>query len=58
MFDWFPRNISTYGGEIDAVFYLIFYIVGTGFLLGEGFVHLNLVVFTKTQTVAPGLQRK
>lgn len=33
---WFPENISTYGGEIDAVFTLIFYIVGFWFLLTEG----------------------
>lgn len=35
MFDWFPKNISTYGGDIDSVFWLIFYIVGAGFILGE-----------------------
>lgn len=35
MFDWFPKNISTYGGDIDSVFWLIFYIVGIGFILGE-----------------------
>lgn len=33
MLNWFPKNVSTYGGEIDNVFYLIFYIVGFWFLL-------------------------
>jgi cytochrome c oxidase subunit 2 len=33
---WFPENISTYGADIDAVFWLIFYIVGFWFLLAEG----------------------
>lgn len=32
---WFPENISTFGGEIDGVFYLIYYIVGFWFLLSE-----------------------
>ena len=37
LFDkWFPDNISTFGGEIDSTFYLIFYIVGFWFLLTEG----------------------
>jgi cytochrome c oxidase subunit 2 len=35
MFDWFPKTISTFGGDIDSVFWLIFYIVGAGFILGE-----------------------
>lgn len=35
MFDWFPKNISTFGGDIDSVFWLIFYITGAGFILGE-----------------------
>ncbi|MBI4518980.1 MAG: cytochrome c oxidase subunit II [Deltaproteobacteria bacterium] len=36
MLRWFPENISTYGGDIDAVFSLIYYIVGVWFLLAEG----------------------
>ncbi len=38
MLDWFPKNISTFGAEIDHVFYLIFYIVGIGFLVGEALI--------------------
>lgn len=33
---WFPQNISTFGGDIDGVFSLIYYIVGFWFLLTEG----------------------
>lgn len=33
---WFPENISTFGGDIDHVFSLIYYIVGFWFLLTEG----------------------
>ncbi|MBI4540414.1 MAG: cytochrome c oxidase subunit II [Gemmatimonadetes bacterium] len=35
-FAWFPRNVSTFGADIDWVFYLIYYIVGAWFLLTEG----------------------
>jgi cytochrome c oxidase subunit 2 len=38
MFDWFPKNISTFGGEIDSVFWLIFYITGIGFVLSEAII--------------------
>lgn len=31
-----PENVSTFGGQIDSVFYLIFYIVGFWFVLTEG----------------------
>jgi cytochrome c oxidase subunit 2 len=33
--EWFPENVSTYGAEIDHLFYLIFYIVGFWFVLTE-----------------------
>lgn len=35
MHRWFPENISTFGGELDGVFYLIYYIVGFWFILSE-----------------------
>jgi cytochrome c oxidase subunit 2 len=38
---WFPRGISTYGGDIDGLFWLIFWIVGFWFVLVQG----ALVVF-------------
>lgn len=50
MFDkWFPKNISTFGGEIDFVFYLIFYIVGVGFFLGEGFILYSLIRYRRRE---------
>jgi cytochrome c oxidase subunit 2 len=33
MMSWLPENISTYGAEIDSLFYLIYYITGATFLL-------------------------
>jgi cytochrome c oxidase subunit 2 len=32
---WFPENISTYGGDLDSVFFLIYYIVGFWFIVTE-----------------------
>ena len=30
---WLPPNVSTYGAEIDFLFYIIYYITGVAFLL-------------------------
>jgi cytochrome c oxidase subunit II len=36
MLKYLPENISTYGGEIDSLFYLIYWITGAAFLLVAG----------------------
>lgn len=33
---WLPENVSTYGGQIDAIFYFIYYLTGIVFLLVAG----------------------
>jgi cytochrome c oxidase subunit 2 len=33
MLDWLPPNVSTYGAEIDKIFYVIYYITTTVFFL-------------------------
>ena len=33
MMSWLPENVSTYGAEVDALFYLIYYITGAVFIL-------------------------
>ena len=35
MLSWLPENISTYGGDIDSLFSLIYHIVGTWFVAAE-----------------------
>jgi cytochrome c oxidase subunit 2 len=35
MLSWLPENISTYGGDIDSLFALIYYIVGAWFIAAE-----------------------
>lgn len=32
---WFPENVSTYGADIDGVFFLIYYIVSFWFVLAQ-----------------------
>ncbi|MBI3078290.1 MAG: cytochrome c oxidase subunit II [Deltaproteobacteria bacterium] len=41
MLNWLPENVSTYGKDIDSLFYLIYYITGGTFLL----VSVAMVVF-------------
>ncbi len=36
MVDWLLANISTFGGEVDKIFYVIFYFTLTAFLLVTG----------------------
>jgi cytochrome c oxidase subunit 2 len=38
MLDWFPEVVSTYGGDIDFVFFLIFWIGLFWFVLAEGLI--------------------
>lgn len=33
MLSWLPENVSTFGGQIDYLFYLIYYITGAVFVL-------------------------
>jgi len=35
MHGWFPENISTYGADVDRVFFLIYYIVSFWFVLTQ-----------------------
>lgn len=47
MHSWFPENISTFGGDLDSVFYLIYYVVGFWFLLTEGAILYFIFRFRK-----------
>lgn len=41
MMRWLPENVSTYGAEIDSLFYFIYYLTAVGFIL----VHIGLLLF-------------
>ena len=47
MHGWFPENISTFGADIDHVFYLIYYIVGFWFLLAQGAILYFILRFRR-----------
>jgi cytochrome c oxidase subunit 2 len=38
MADWFPENVSTFGGDVDSIFWLIFYITTVWFFITEGLI--------------------
>lgn len=35
---WFPENVSTFGGDVDGIFWMIFYITTAWFFLTEGLI--------------------
>ncbi len=49
MLSWLPENVSTYGGKIDGVFALIYYIVGAWFLLAEGLLLYFVVRYRRKE---------
>lgn len=52
MFDmlrYLPENISTYGGEIDFLFYVIYWITGVAFLLVAGAMIAFLVMYRQRE---------
>lgn len=38
MAGWLPENVSTFGSEVDGLFWLIFYITAVWFVLTEGLI--------------------
>lgn len=50
MLQWLPENVSTFGGEIDSLFYLIYYITAATFVL----VTVLMVVFLVMYREQPG----
>ena len=52
MHGWFPENVSTYGADVDRVFYLIYYIVTFWFVLTQ----LAIVYFVVRYRRRPGVR--
>jgi len=50
MLSWLPEDVSTYGHEIDSLFYLIYYITGATFIL----VTVLMIVFLIRYREQPG----
>lgn len=49
MFRWLPEMVSTYGGEIDSMMYLIYYITGVWFFLTYGAMILFLILYRRRE---------
>jgi cytochrome c oxidase subunit II len=47
---WLPENVSTFGGQIDRLFYAIYYLTGATFFL----VQITLLVFLFVYRDRPG----
>lgn len=45
MLKWLPENVSTFGTDIDRLFYLIYYITGGVFLLVTALMVIFLIVY-------------
>ena len=45
MMSWLPEDVSTFGGEIDSLFYLIYYITGAVFILVTVLMILFLILY-------------
>ncbi|MGB7946668.1 MAG: cytochrome c oxidase subunit II [Candidatus Binatia bacterium] len=50
MLQWLPEDVSTFGGEIDSLFYLIYYITAATFIL----VTVLMIVFLVIYRERPG----
>jgi cytochrome c oxidase subunit 2 len=49
MMSWLPENVSTYGKDIDRLFYLIYYITGATFLLVAVTMVAFLILYRKRE---------
>jgi len=49
MLSWLPENISTYGGDVDHLFRIIYYITGVWFVAAELLLFYFLVRYHKSR---------
>lgn len=49
MMSWLPENVSTYGGDIDSIIRLIYYITSAWFFLTLGVFFLFLVLYRRRE---------
>ncbi len=45
MMQWLPENVSTFGGEIDSLFYFIYYLTGTVLVLVTVITIIFLILY-------------
>jgi len=49
MLSWLPENISSFGGDIDHIYKLVYYVVGVWFLLAEGLFFYFILRFRRKE---------
>ena len=49
MMSWLPENVSTFGAEIDFLFYLIYYITAAAFILVTVLMILFLILYRERE---------
>lgn len=49
MLRWLPEDVSTYGGEIDSLFYLIYYITAATFIIVTVLMIVFLIVYRERE---------
>src|SRR4051812_41781510 len=49
MLSWLPEDVSTFGGEIDRLFYAIYYITGTSLILVTALMIIFLIVYRQRE---------
>ena len=49
MLRWLPEDVSTFGGEIDSLFYLIYYITAVTFILVTVLMIVFLIVYRQRE---------
>ena len=47
MLGWLPADVSTFGSSIDSMLKLIFYVVGTAFILTEGILLAFVILYRR-----------
>ena len=51
LFSWLPRNISSFGHEMDSLMWLIYWVVGAWFLAAEGLIVYFIFRYRKKEGV-------
>ncbi len=49
MMSWLPEDVSTFGGEIDRLFYAIYYITGAALILVTALMIIFLIVYRRRE---------
>ena len=49
MMSWLPENVSTFGGEIDDLFYVIYYITGAAFIVVTALMIIFLIMYRQRE---------